>query len=258
MKFSLKAVFQKKSGDTDLLQPENPVLPQAEITFKEGSNLIINNLVVSKADGSGEVLVDFGSQTFVPGDWIQIEGSSGCGKSTFLRVIRDANLWEYGSSGTIFKPIDKAEMFVPSSDYLPDITLRGLVCGDKNPSEYTTESVTSALSKAGLAHIVPDLDDESKKRKHWRHLSDGQKKRLHVARILLRQPAILYLDEITSALDPKSEKELYQLLRDELKETIVLSIVHREGIRSMHNVFLTVANGKAVCQRAGPPIASRP
>jgi vitamin B12/bleomycin/antimicrobial peptide transport system ATP-binding/permease protein len=238
----LSSVFASKSTPIEK-DPERPA-QQATIGFAEGDNLVIENLKVYKADGSGEVLVDFGSHVFSPGDWVQIEGASGCGKSTFLRVIKDSNLWEYGSSGKVTKPVNAEEMFIPSSDYLPN------VCGDKGPEAFTTAQVEAALTKAGLSHIVPYLDDETKKRKHWRHLSDGQKKRLSIARVLLRKPAILELDEITSALDPKSEQDLYRLLVQELPNAIVLSIVHREGIRHMHNVFMKVANGQADCERS--------
>ena len=216
---------------------------------RKDRNLSIKNLTAMKADGSGEPLVTFGDYTFMPGDRVMIEGASGCGKSTLMRIIRDPDLWEYGSTGEITKPRDAEEMFVPSSDYLPDVTLRRLVCGSTDPAKYPTEAVTFALLKAGLAHIAPYLDDETKKRKHWRNLSDGQKKRLSVAGILLRKPAILELDEITSALDPQSEQSLYKLLVNELPDTIILSIVHREAIRPMHNVFVKIENGKATFTR---------
>jgi putative ATP-binding cassette transporter len=251
----LGKIFRRRAvREEGALQGNAGSVPFATIRYaRRDRNLSIKNLSAIKADGSGEPLVIFGDYTFMPGDRVMVEGASGCGKSTLMRIIRDPDLWEYGSTGEITKPRDVEEMFVPSSDYLPDVTLRQLVCGRHDPANYSTEAVMSALLKAGLGHITPYLDDETKKRKHWRNLSDGQKKRLSVAGILLRKPAILELDEITSALDPQSEQSLYKLLISELPETIILSIVHREAIRPMHNVFVRIENGTTVFTRTSTP-----
>ena len=257
---NLLKLFGRIAGrrEEGALQGNAGSVPFAAIRYaRRDRNLSIKNLSALKADGSGEPLVTFGDYTFMPGDRVMVEGASGCGKSTLMRIIRDPDLWEYGSTGELTKPRDVEEMFVPSSDYLPNVTLRQLVCGSQDPDKYPVEDVVSALIKAGLGHISPYLDDETKMRKHWRNLSDGQKKRLSVAGILLRKPAILELDEITSALDPQSEQSLYRLLINELPDTIILSIVHREAIRSMHNVFVKIENGAATFTRVSTPVAPK-
>ena len=70
-------------------------------------------------------------------------------------------------------------------------------------------------------------------------LSPGEQQRLAFARILLTKPALLFLDEVTSALDERSEAELYGLSAElpPWRPTIV-SVGHRSTLRSFHDQVL--------------------
>ena len=69
-------------------------------------------------------------------------------------------------------------------------------------------------------------------------LSPGEQQRVAFARILLTKPKAVFLDEATSALDPGLEYALYQLVRTELPDCIVVSVSHRPTVEQHHNHLL--------------------
>ncbi len=75
------------------------------------------------------------------------------------------------------------------------------------------------------------LDDES----DWTQtLSVGEKQRCAFVRALLTRPAVLFLDESSSALDLENETRCYQLLKQTLPETILISVGHNASLERFH------------------------
>jgi putative ATP-binding cassette transporter len=87
-----------------------------------------------------------------------------------------------------------------------------------------------------LADQLDDVDD-------WaRRLSPGEQQRLGFARILVVRPKVVFLDEATSALDEGLEQSLYNLLREELPDMIIVSVGHRSSLRRFHDELLELDN----------------
>ena len=87
------------------------------------------------------------------------------------------------------------------------------------------------LELCKLPHLIPKLDEVD----NWSHrLSPGEQQRLAFVRALLHRPNVLFLDEATSALDAETEKELYELIIQELPESAIISIAHRASVASYH------------------------
>lgn len=79
----------------------------------------------------------------------------------------------------------------------------------------------------------------------WQNrLSGGQKQKISIARALLKQPNFLFLDEVTYALAPESEKSAYQALKS-LKNTRLISIAHRDTVTKYHDKILFFKKGKS-------------
>ena len=83
-----------------------------------------------------------------------------------------------------------------------------------------------------LPHLVDLLDEEQ----DWvKVLSPGEQQRVAFARVLLTKPKAVFVDEATSAMDEGLELTMYQLLRNELPDTILVSVSHRSTVEPHHH-----------------------
>jgi vitamin B12/bleomycin/antimicrobial peptide transport system ATP-binding/permease protein len=74
-------------------------------------------------------------------------------------------------------------------------------------------------------------------------LSPGEQQRVAFGRILLTKPKAVFLDEATSALDEGLEFALYQMLRSELPDCVVVSVSHRRAVEQHHEKELHLLGG---------------
>jgi vitamin B12/bleomycin/antimicrobial peptide transport system ATP-binding/permease protein len=163
------------------------------------------------------------------GDSMLIVGPSGSGKTTMLRSL--AQLWPF-ATGTLTNPDgDNQTMFLSQLPYVPLGDLRTVVCYPNSPSEISDDLIRQTLTKVALAPLGDRLDKEE----DWaKVLSPGEQQRVAFARILLTKPQAVFMDEATSALDGGLEFALYQLLRSELPDCVVVSVSHRHTVQQHH------------------------
>ncbi len=199
-----------------------------------GNQLDLTGLELTLPDGQN--LLRGIDLRITAGERLLIQGPSGVGKSTLLRAI--AGIWPFGS-GTISRPAGR-QLFMPQRPYMPLGTLKRAVCYPMSEPEFSDSEVTAALHAAGLGHLAPELSETDA----WdRRLSGGEQQRLVLARSLLIRPDWLFMDESTSGLDPASEAFLYEVLRQRLPDTTLVTISHREGAVRFHSRIVHIEEG---------------
>ena len=178
----------------------------------------------------GKRLIRALSLRLEPGDGLLIKGPSGSGKTVLLQSV--AGLWPY-TSGVVRYPIAAREtMFVAQLPYLPLGDLRAVTSYPSPQGAVDDELVQGALLKVALPHLIIRINEM----KDWaKVLSVGEQQRIAFARILLNKPKAVFLDESTSAMDEGLELMLYRLIRDELPDTIVVSVSHRDTVDQHHD-----------------------
>ena len=182
---------------------------------------------------AGEQLIDPLDLQLNSGDSLVVVGPSGVGKTTLMRSL--AELWPF-TSGTLSRPDGENQtMFLSQLPYVPLGDLRGVVSYPNKPGDISDDTLRDTLTKVALAPLGSRLDEEE----DWaKVLSPGEQQRIAFARILLTKPRAVFLDEATSALDPGLEFALYQLVRNELPDCVLVSVSHRPTVEQHHEHML--------------------
>src|SRR3954451_20256266 len=196
-------------------------------TTSEDGALLVDGVVVRTPDG--EPLIRDLSFRLEPGDSLLISGPSGIGKTVLLQSL--AGMWPF-VSGSVRLPSDRrAAMFLPQLPYLPLGDLRAVASYPNDEGAVDDREIQQALIQVALPQLAIRLNDVG----DWgKVLSVGEQQRIAFARILLTKPRAVFLDESTSALDEGLELTLYELIRAERPETILVSVSHRATVERFH------------------------
>ncbi|MGZ5089919.1 MAG: ABC transporter ATP-binding protein/permease [Burkholderiales bacterium] len=202
------------------------------VTAPAGSALQaeVAELAVPGKDGtSGRVILSGAALELKPGEKVLVTGPSGSGKSTLFRML--AGIWPFGRA-RVRVPGGARLMFLPQKPYIPIGTLRDAVTYPAAAGTYSDDAIRQILRSVTLEKLVDELDQE----RNWSlSLSGGEQQRLAIARALLHRPDWLFLDEATSAMDESGERLIYELLRERLPNTAIISIAHRPGVAGYHD-----------------------
>lgn len=185
--------------------------------FAVDDGLDITDLEVS--DIAGRKIVSLDHFTLRPGEAALLVGRSGAGKTSLLRGI--AGIWPH-LKGRVARSAERI-MALPQRPYIPLGSLRRAVCYPASAERFNDERLRQVLAVVGLSHLDQSLDVVDA----WaRRLSEGEKQRLSLARVLLAEPDLILLDEATSALDGEAAAELHRELRRRLPGSAFVSAAH--------------------------------
>ncbi len=197
-------------------------------------------------------LVDGFSLTVAPGSWVAFVGGSGSGKSTLLRLI--AGLHPAWSGQVSFDGHARASLptslrrdqvgFVDQDVLIFEGTVRdNLTLWDPDVPE---EALVRACRDAAILDVVRALPGgfDARLDEGAQNLSGGEKQRLEIARALVRDPALLLLDESTSALDPNTERAVLQSLR--ARGCTVIMVAHRLSAFRDCDTIVVLQHGKEI------------
>ena len=215
---------------------QSRALPQLQWA-EDADAVTFTDVDVRRPDGV--TLIDDLDLRLAAGDALVIKGASGSGKTTLLRTL--AQIWPY-TTGTASGPVGNDSLFLSQLPYLPLGDLRTAVAYPAHAADFDDATLQAALTKVSLGHLASRLDTLD----DWSAvLSPGEQQRIAFARVLLIRPGAVFLDEATSAIDEGLEFALYQLIRTELPDTIVVSVAHRSTVDVHHTQRLELAGDGA-------------
>jgi len=221
-----------------------PVCPRqgSVVQHTHGNELKIDNLCLQIPNTHHKLGQNL-NLNVTKGESLLIVGPSGVGKSSLLRAV--CGLWP-AHSGKIQMPEQENLMFLPQNAYIPQIpleqnTLKAQLLFPRAFAENTDEEMNATLKSVNLAHLMTEERGLYTCQDWRKQLSGGEKQRLAMARLLLAQPKMAFLDESTSALDDANEALLYNTLQKD--KASYVSVGHRKELVKYHSHILELSPG---------------
>ncbi len=232
---------------------KEPLFKHVKNPFKDtNTNMITLKNLSFSYNNKTEVLQNINMKIF-KGKKIAIVGASGSGKTTLAQIIVG------------FYPVKKGDLFVDDVNVKNiglDVMREHIYLVLQNPllfndtikfnltmgKEISEDEIFKALKTAQLEEIIKNLKNgiNTEVGKNGIKLSGGQRQRISIARMILAKPNIVIFDESTSALDIRTEENLFEALKDILKEKTTIIIAHRLSTIKQADFVYMLENGKIV------------
>jgi ATP-binding cassette subfamily B protein len=227
-----------RPGAVDLVDPRGDV-ELRDVTFRYGE--------------AGPVLEHIDLQ-LAPGETVALIGRTGSGKSTVARLI--PRFYDATEGAVLVDGHDVRDLTVRSlraavglvldEPFLFSATVReNIAYGRPDASDELVRAAARAAGAEAFIDALPEgFDSEVGERGYT--LSGGQRQRLAIARTLLDDPAILVLDDATSAIDVQVEEEIHAALRVLMKGRTTLVIAHRISTINLAARVVLLEGGRIV------------
>jgi ATP-binding cassette subfamily B protein len=189
-----------------------------------------------------------------PGQMVALVGPSGAGKTTITHLV--ARLYDV-TGGTVrvdgqdvrdvtLQSLEDTVGYVTQDAHMFHDTIRANLLYAK--PDATDEQIWSALAAAQIERLVRGLPDglDTVLGDRGYRLSGGERQRLAIARLLLKAPTIVVLDEATAHLDSESEVAVQRALDEALEGRTSLVIAHRLSTVRNADLILVVDGGRVV------------
>jgi ATP-binding cassette subfamily B protein len=189
-----------------------------------------------------------------PGQLAALVGPSGAGKTTMTYLVPrfyDVNRGAVEIDGTPVAGIKLQSLgemvgMVTQETYLFNTSIReNLLYGNPDATEDQLEAAAKAAFIHDLIEELPDGFDTVVGERGYR-MSGGEKQRLAIARVVLKDPRILILDEATSSLDTTSERLVQEALRPLMEGRTTIAIAHRLSTILAADVIFVLDRGRVV------------
>ena len=230
----LSLPISEKSIEKNDIKFKDPIISLQNITFKYPSNdrLIIDNINLD---------IPFGSMT-------GIVGESGSGKSTIVDILTGLQKPNHGNIYINNELLDNISIigwrkniaYVSQNIFLTDASLEENIAFGVEKNKIDNSKILKAIVESQLTEFLGQLPNglDTYVGERGVKISGGQKQRIGLARALYRNPQILILDEVTSALDDKNEKEILNTIKVIKGSKTIIMISHKESfLRYCDNVY---------------------
>jgi len=243
---SLFGAYQEAVGAArrvfDLLEAESsvqdPITP-ARLARPVRGEVVMENVVFNYNPALPEVLQGV-SLRIAAGEVVALVGPSGAGKTTIASLL--PRFWDVTGGRITFDGIDIRQLslaelrgaigIVPQEPTLFSGTIHENIAYaaiGEDGSTPADQAVRAAAKAAHATEFIERLPEGFDTRVGERgvKLSGGQRQRIAIARVFLKNPALVILDEATSSLDSESERLVEEAMEDLLRQRSTLIIAHR-------------------------------
>jgi ATP-binding cassette subfamily C protein len=204
---------------------------------------------------AGRAVLDNVSIEIPAGSFSALLGPSGSGKTTFADLLTGLLRPQKGDIWIDDAPLSQIDIgswrgmigYVPQENLLMhDTILKNITLGEETISE---PEVETALRAAGAWDFVQQMPKgiHSVVGERGSMISGGQRQRIAIARALVKHPKLLILDEATTALDPKTEREICATLQQLKGGITILAISHQTTVVECADWAYRLKEGKLEC-----------
>ncbi len=238
-------IFDYFDMPVEIQNAENALIPQkeanGEVTFEH----------VQFSYNADKIILKDINFSLKSGDCVAIVGPSGSGKSTLINLI--PRLYDVEKGCVLFDGIDVRSLdltylrqnigIVSQETYLFNGTIRdNLLYAKPDASE---QEIVEACKKANIWDFVQNQTEglDTLVGNRGLKLSGGEKQRISIARVLLKDPALLIFDEATSALDSISEAKIQEAIEPLIESRTSILIAHRLSTILAADEILVIKDG---------------
>ena len=233
------------------LTDEGAACPEKQVT--QGS-IEFKDVSFRYYKDSKEKVLDHINLSIAPGETVGIIGSTGCGKTTLVQMI--PRLYDVDEGQVLVDGVDVREyslehlregvgMVLQKNVLFSGTIAENLKWGDETADEKTLKKAAAAAQADSFVTSF-EKGYETELGQGGVNVSGGQKQRLCIARALLKKPAILILDDSTSAVDTATEARIRKAFATELKNTTKILIAQRISSVMEADKILVMEEGRIV------------
>ena len=233
--------------------PEISERPDALPIVEPAGRVELDDVTFAYATGDGTAVIDGLSMVVEAGETVAVVGRTGSGKSTIARLL--PRFYDVDRGAVRLDGVDvrdlrlsdlrRAVTVVNDEPFLFATSVRDNVAFARPDADEASVAVALVDAAAGgfVASMPSGADTQLGER--GATISGGQRQRLAIARALVADPAVLVLDDATSAIDAEVEERIHAALRERRAQRTTILIAHRLSTIALADRVVFVSGGKA-------------